>query len=257
MKKILNLKYLWIALILLLLLVVYTHHARAATVNLQAMAKGNARVSQFIQFLYPKVQAVNDQVYKERKQLIALYQVHKTGTALSYQQQTWVKQLAKAYDVKSVNLKQNATWQALLDRVDIIPASMVIAQAANESAWGQSRFAKEGNNYFGQHCYRQGCGIVPRRRNPGSVMEVAKFASAKESIASYIHNLNTHGTYKKLRQIRAQMRAQGDNKLDGELNGYQLAAGLTHYSELGVYAQSIRSIIENYGLERLDNHQLA
>jgi len=131
--------------------------------------------------------------------------------------------------------------------MDIIPPSLVIAQAAYESNWGRSRFAKQANNYFGQHCYKKGCGIVPARRNPGLTFEVTHFPNQLAAIKSYIHNLDTHPNHQSLRQLRLQQRKQ--NKTP---DGITLAAGLQHYSEQSHYTQSIRSIIRTYQLTQYD-----
>ena len=124
-------------------------------------------------------------------------------------------------------------------RVDIIPASLVLAQAANESAWGTSRFTLEGNNIFGQWCYEEGCGIVPRRRAAGATHEVRRFETIEEAVAAYFVNINTNPVYQYLRELRAQMRVQ-----QLELNPLVLAFGLGRYSERGGnYIDEVQSII--------------
>ncbi|MFM9673737.1 glucosaminidase domain-containing protein, partial [Streptomyces galilaeus] len=79
-----------------------------------------------------------------------------------------------------------------LRRVDIIPKELALMQAANESAWGTSRFARIGLNFFGQWCYSQGCGMIPNRRNSGAAHEVAAFKSVRDAVSSYFKNINTH-----------------------------------------------------------------
>jgi|TARA_B110000902_G_scaffold242894_1_gene294655 Bax protein len=127
----------------------------------------------------------------------------------------------------------------LLVRVDVIPPSLVLAQSANESAWGTSRFAKQGNNFFGQWCYSKGCGLVPLQRNAGTKHEVRKFDSPQQSVGGYIFNLNTGRAYSSLRKKRAIARANDDLP-----SGHDLASGLTKYSERGdEYVKEIRSMI--------------
>lgn len=127
----------------------------------------------------------------------------------------------------------------LQKRVDIIPVSLILAQAANESAWGTSRFAKEGNNYFGQWCFVEGCGIVPAGRDDGNVHEVARFDSVSDSVRSYIRNLNTHPAYEHFRELRAQLRRE--NK---PLTGVALADGLVLYSQRGQhYVDVLKAMI--------------
>jgi Bax protein len=125
--------------------------------------------------------------------------------------------------------------------VDAVPDHLVLAQAANESAWGTSRFAREGNNLFGQWCFRQGCGLVPASRPDGATYEVARFESVSQSIGSYMHNLNTGRTYQELREIRALARENGH---DPDANA--MAAGLMSYSERGEdYISELRSMIRH------------
>jgi Bax protein len=142
----------------------------------------------------------------------------------------------------------NRAWDDLLRRVDAIPASLALAQSANESAWGTSRFAKDGSNFFGQWCYDAGCGLVPSKRNAGASHEVAVFDSPEESVASYLLNLNTNRAYTELRSIRASLRAR--NK---EISGEALAAGLRKYSERGdAYVKELRSMIRYDDLGQYD-----
>jgi len=91
--------------------------------------------------------------------------------------------------------------------VDTIPPSLALAQAANESAWGTSRFARQAHNYYGQWCFEKGCGIVPDRRDANKSHEVAAFDSPRESVARYLHNLNSNSAYKSLRDIRSRLKA--------------------------------------------------
>jgi uncharacterized FlgJ-related protein len=134
---------------------------------------------------------------------------------------------------------------ALLQRVDTLPVSLVLAQAAIESGWGTSRFAREGNNLFGQWCFDPGCGLVPAARRTGARHEVAAYASVNDSIDAYLLNINTHSAYRDLRELRARARAEGR-----EPTGLELATGLRSYSERGeLYVQDVRSIIRGNGLD--------
>mgnify|MGYP000465840695 CR=1 FL=1 len=127
----------------------------------------------------------------------------------------------------------------LLLYVDIIPESLVLAQAANESAWGTSRFALEGNNYFGQWCFRKGCGLVPEQRDDEAEHEVRRFKNARQSVFAYIDNLNINRAYADLREKRSELRQNGQ-----EITGLTLASGLHSYSERGQdYIDEIESLI--------------
>lgn len=150
----------------------------------------------------------------------------------------WLQTIADKYNVDWSNDKPN--WKRLLNRIDTIPDELVMAQAANESAWGLSRFAQKGNNLFGQWCFKKGCGIVPGQRNTGANHEVRKFASINDSVASYMHNLNTGRAYKDLRKLRAALRST-----NASVDGHTLAKGLIKYSSRGkAYVKEIQSMIK-------------
>ena len=158
-------------------------------------------------------------------------------------QEEWL-QLAKRYRVNSAD--PDEIRAQLLIKVDALPPSLVKAQAAIESAWGTSRFAVEGNNYFGQWCFRPGCGLVPEFRGDDKEHEVRLFDSPQASVNSYMLNLNSHRAYRDLRQARAELRQQQQR-----LNGCYLAQGLNHYSEKGAhYVESLKKLIRVNGLER-------
>ena len=138
----------------------------------------------------------------------------------------------------------------MLRRIDIVPADLALAQAALESAWGRSRFAKEGNNYFGHWCFVKGCGLVPQDRPQGARHEVARFSSAAESVRRYMHNLNSHPRYTELRLIREQSRDQNE-----PFTGSDLAAGLEGYSELGdEYIDMVRGLIRHNRFDRFPSY---
>ena len=123
-------------------------------------------------------------------------------------------------------------------RVDVLPPALVATQAAIESAWGRSRFAKQGNNYFGHQCYTPGCGIKPKNNKNKSV-EVRRFDTVGDSVAAYYRNINTHKAYRKLRRTRLALR---NNKKP--LTAKQLIPTLRSYSELGKkYLKILRSVL--------------
>jgi len=156
--------------------------------------------------------------------------------------------VAIEYRVDYESLSKKQTLEELMLRVDFIPASLVLAQAANESAWGVSRFAVEGNNIFGQWCYEKGCGIVPARREAGAKHEVKIFDTVQSSIKAYFLNINTHDSYSYLRDLRAKMRDRGL-----KLDPMSLAIGLGRYSERGdSYVDEIQRIIIQNDLRKRD-----
>lgn len=155
----------------------------------------------------------------------------------------WVENIAKTYKLDWDYTAPD--WDRLLFHVDTIPIELVLTQAANESAWGQSRFAQLGNNLFGQWCFKKGCGIIPGQRDTGSSHEVKKFHSINESVTSYMHNINTSKAYKGLRDVRKKLRLESK-----PLDAIILATGLEKYSSRGMtYVKEIQSMIKtNYTL---------
>ena len=122
------------------------------------------------------------------------------GFNLSPSEAAEIDQIAETFRLDTEGLSDREVVAELMRRVDEIPASLVLAQAANESAWGTSRFTLEGNNIFGQWCYTPGCGIVPNRRISGATHEVQKFDSIAGAIESYFININSNSAYRYLRR---------------------------------------------------------
>jgi len=165
----------------------------------------------------------------------------KATAHLNRQQQGWLAHVANNYGLTLAAQPDYAQWQALLSRVDIIPLEMALVQAANESAWGQSRFAKQGNNYFGQWCYNKGCGMVPSQRAAGASHEVRRFANVRQSVRAYLRNINTSPAYAEFRNIRHSLRVQSK-----PLDAHVLVVGLKSYSERGMaYVRTIQSMIRS------------
>jgi len=184
----------------------------------------------FFDALRPIIKNQN-KLIEERRQKILLEKETNTNTQ-------WLHEVADKYDVEWSDEKPD--WDQLLRRVDIIPLELVMAQAANESACGSSRFAKKGNNLFGQWCFTKGCGIVPGQRDSGANHEVRKFSSINASVTSYMHNLNTSRAYKDLRKLRAKYRS-----IKKPIDGHTLANGLIKYSSRGkAYVNEIQSMIK-------------
>lgn len=197
----------------------------------------------FFRFLLPRVQRANRKILEERKWLQALDQ--KSITEISQQDIGRLLKLASKY--KASVKEPSKIIDELLVKVDIIPPSLALAQAANESAWGTSRFAVKANNLFGQWCYVEGCGVIPKQRSDDEKHEVAKFNTVQASIDSYMRNLNSQFSYETLRQIRNELRDQGE-----ALTGSDLAEGLLPYStRREEYVKEIRSMI-NYN--KLEDH---
>lgn len=181
----------------------------------------------FFDFLKPAVIKKNIDLTQTRNKLNTWLEQVSLGLPLSDQEYQELGVLVKKYRVKSVSTL--AQLNGLLLRVDVIPMSLVLVQAANESAWGTSRFSRIGLNFFGIWCYRQGCGMVPSGRNTGAKHEVAAFQSVDEAVSHYFDNINTHNAYRVFRTIRFELRSE-----EQDLNPEILATGLLAYSERGV-----------------------
>lgn len=192
----------------------------------------------FFAYLRPYVKRENARLLSLRTQLLDIIKKHDKGLKITIGEYAFLYSLYDEFRM-DVAVSDHESATELLSRVDIIPESLVLMQAANESAWGTSRFALEGFNFFGQWCFREGCGIVPSSRLEGESHEVAKFRSPSASISSYFYNLNTFHTYQALRDIRLRLR-QANKPLRGET----LAEGLGAYSERGDdYIAEISSMI--------------
>ena len=199
----------------------------------------------FFEYMLPLVKEQNSLIKDQRERLLELR--HLSVPEFSRAQEDLVTKLIKEYRVKSDQLSKEDINQLLL-RVDEVPASLALAQAAMESAWGTSRFAVQANNLFGQWCYTKGCGLVPLRRDAGSSQEVEKFRTVSDAVSSYLRNINSHRAYAGLRKDRAQLRVTGD-----AVTGYNLAEGLVDYSELReAYVKEIQAVIRINKLAQYD-----
>ena len=154
--------------------------------------------------------------------------------------------IAHRYGIKP---DQDTTDQTLLAetllRVNVVPRSLALIQAAKESGWGTSKFARLANNLFGQQCFVKGCGIVPTARAAGRKHEVERFVTVQDAVAGYAYNLNSHPRYAELRRIREKLA-----RTDQPITGVALADGLLAYSERGAaYVAEIQSMIRQNKLE--------
>jgi Bax protein len=220
--------------------------------NLAEISSSNKRKKVFFKALLPMILLANDEIRVERSKLLELRNQFKSGEPLNETQLQTVQQLASHYQIKYKADSMENVLSQLLTRVDIIPADLALAQAANESGWGTSRFTRVANNIFGEWTFVKGAGIVPINRPEGATYEVQKFATVYDSVRSYLHNLNTHKAYTKLRQIRLESRAAGD-----DLDGIKLAEGLTLYSIRGkAYVKELQAMILKNRLSRFSSAKL-
>ena len=203
---------------------------------------GPERKAAFFDFMAPIVAARNEAIRERREKLIQLAQKFAAEGHLSILDELWLKRAAEDYAVDWEPDELDAMFAELERRVDIVPRPLVLVQAAKESGWGTSRFAREANNLFGQWCYRKGCGLVPAQRSDGDVHEVRKFDSVEDAVDAYLHNINTFNSYARLRQIRLAIRQRGKQPAADEL-----AEGLLFYSQRrGQYVDEVRSMLRQY-----------
>ena len=192
----------------------------------------------FIQVVLPLVLSENQKILLIRKKIKFLANTN----SISQKEKKWLEAKFKQYRVKNNDVNE------LLEKVDIIPPSIAIAQAAYESGWGTSRFALEGNSLFGQRTWRSGSGFVPKERSSKATFEVTKFQIIRASVKAYKKNLNTHKSYKKFRELRAEMRSSKK-----EISGIKLSNHLTTYSEIGEkYVLYLKQIIDHNSLMDFD-----
>jgi len=202
----------------------------------------------FFGYLLPKVQAVNVEILDDRKRLLKIRDQLSDSDSAGFFDDRFLKKMARYYSFKNIPEKVNRAFAIMvLKRVDVISPSLVLAQAANESGWGTSRFARKGNNLFGMHA-TDGSGMVPKRRGKGQIFTVAAYDTPQDSLDAYIHNLNTKGSYRQLRQIRATLRSRNQT-----ISAYALANGLMNYSERGsAYINELQSMISSNNLSQYD-----
>ena len=203
----------------------------------------------FLCTLLPLVVSENTRLMDERRWLedvMAKGGPHPRGTRLRLQR------LAREYGLDEAD-EPELLVARLRERIDIVPVGLVLAQAANESGWGTSRFSREVNNLFGEWTYKADEGILPRRRPEGARHYIRKFGDLRSSVRSYLNNINSGRAYGALRRLRAKMRTKGQ-KPDALL----LAGQLVHYSERGkAYVSAIQSLIRGNRLDALQMPALA
>lgn len=233
--------------------------------DLEAVRSGNARVPRvladaipydlasvshtpdkkrdFIRMMLPMILATNEAVAQDRAQVIALQKQILAGEDVPVERQAWLEDQFAEYNADS------GDFETLLTRLDTIPPSLVLAQAAIESGWGSSRFAREGNALFGQWTTAEHRGIVPAARDEGKTHKIRAFDTPAESVESYFRNLNTHRAYKALRAVRA--KGPGADSM-------RLADTLIAYSEKGQdYVDLLKSVIRINALKDFDGAKLA
>ncbi|EFO7941800.1 protein bax [Salmonella enterica] len=187
--------------------------------DLRKYPSGTPRKKAFLRTVMPYITSQNAAITADRNWLISKQYQNRWSPS----ERARMKDIAKRYKVRWSGNTRRIPWNTLLERVDIIPASMVATMAAAESGWGTSKLARSNNNLFGMKCAKGHCANAP-----GKVKGYSQFASVKESVSAYVTNLNTHPAYSSFRKSRAQLR-----KADQEVTATAMIHKLQGYSTQG------------------------
>lgn len=214
--------------------------------DLPALHDVRRRKAMFIRIALPLILATNEAIVLDRARIERLRTAQDRNGPLAVEDAWWLWQTFVAYKVAPFDFDE------LLRRVDIVPPSLAIAQAAEESGWGTSRFVRHGNALFGERIYRGTNGMVPNRISEGHRFRVRRFGQLLAAVAAYVSNLNTHPAYEAFRDRRSAMRAE-----NARFDASALAGGLEAYSERRqAYIKTVRAIIRTNALTELDRLRL-
>ena len=214
--------------------------------DIRHIRETSARKALFFKTVLPLVLQVHEEILRDRRRLWNLHFQTSLGMKTGPADRLWLMVMAERYGFERVSI------EALLKRVDIIPPSLALAQAAEESGWGTSRFVREGNAVFGQWTYSNTGSLVPSRRDVDKQHRVRTFNSLLDSVRAYAHNLNTHAAYRQMRKVRSNLRLKG-----APLDGLVLVENLKSYSQRGQkYVEGIRALIKRNNLHRFDDARL-
>ena len=206
--------------------------------DLKKIKSTNKRKETFIKIIMPLILIENEKIIEDRKKLFKI--LGKQSNTMG--EKVWLKRRFKDYDVKGDDISE------LKLKMDIIPTSIAIAQAAKESGWGTSRFALEGNAMYGQWTW-DGDGIEPSKKDKKKEHKILKFPKLQSSVSAYMKNLNTHRGYSEFRKERSKLREK--NKA---VRGIDLVEYLYNYAQTGSeYVKILKKIIQQNDLTDFDS----
>ena len=209
--------------------------------DLKTLGDTKTKRELFIKIVLPLILDENEKITDDRKKLFKI--LGKNFNTVG--ERIWLKRRFKEYKIADQDLGK------LKMRMDIIPVSLALAQAANESGWGTSRFALEGNALFGQWTWSKK-GISPKNKDPNKSHRILQFQVLKASVRAYKNNLNTHNAYAEFREARARLRQE-----DKKITGLDLTKYLENYSAIGEkYVAIIENIIKINSLTDFDKANL-
>ena len=209
--------------------------------DLKSLGDTKKKRELFIKIVLPLILDENKKITEDREKLFKI--LGKNFNTVG--ERVWLKRRFKEYKIEDHDLAK------LKMRMDIIPVSIALAQAANESGWGTSRFALEGNALFGQWTWSKK-GISPKNKDPDANHKILQFQILKASVRAYKNNLNTHNAYKEFRETRAKLRQDGK-----QITGLDLTKYLKNYAAIGEkYVQILEDIIKKNSLTDFDEANL-
>lgn len=201
----------------------------------------------FIKTIIPLIISENNKIHIERKKLLEIKNILTFKKSLNSDNLNYINKVLKKYKISNKNKHKIDLVNELLLNINIIPNSIVLAQAANESGWGTSRFAIEYNALFGQYTYDKNKGIIPAQREVGKKHLIKNFTSIEKSVESYFKNINSHYAYQKFRKIRSEI-----NDFENDFNIKILTNALDVYAEDEYYVETINKIIDSNNLNKLN-----
>ena len=205
--------------------------------DLKKIKSTNKRKETFIKIVMPLILSENEKILEDRNKLFRI--LGKQSNTMG--EKVWLKRRLKDYGIKGEDIAE------LKLRMDIVPTSIAIAQAAKESGWGTSRFALEGNAMYGQWTW-SGEGIEPSKKDKKKEHKILKFPKLQSSVAAYMKNLNTHRGYSEFRDKRSKIREKKQ-----EVNGLDLVDYLYNYAQTGSeYVKTLKIIIQQNNLNDFD-----
>lgn len=203
--------------------------------DISSVTQAADRKALFLRALLPFVVATNERITRQRERLIDLMPLIEQGLPLGTDDRRFLEQIQTEFRVSRPDPEE------LLRRMDVVPPSLALAQAAEESGWGTSRPAREDNALFGQMVFNAGG------------MRLREFENLRETVEAYIRNLNTHRAYADFRQKRAQLR-----RASRPLDSHMLVGHIERYSERGMdYVATIRGLMTTNGLRNFDDARLS
>ncbi len=207
--------------------------------DFKSIYSSSLRKNLFIKVALPLIVRENENLISQN---IKIEKLNNKFNFIKRREAVWLSKKIEEYEVKNNSIDE------LLMKIDAIPVSIALSQAAVESGWGTSRFASEGNALFGQYIWGNGEGIIPEERSDSEIHKIKSFKNLKSSVSSYMKNLNSNYHYDEFRLNRFVMRKNGI-----KLDGIELSQYLYNYSTDQGYPEKIKLIIQSNDLDDFDD----